>query len=84
MKNGVYLSWRNYDRETDTGEIYFECPTCELVEESSTMVAAIAFEAAHLNSPDHIKKFYFGESNGYTPSSSLPQRQKDRRILSLP
>ena len=84
MKNAVYLSWRNYDHTTQAGEIFVECPTCELIEEFSTMIAANAFERAHFNSPDHIKKFYFGENNGHPPSQTLPQRQKNRRILSLP
>ena len=74
MRNFGYLSWRNYDRDKDTGEIYFECPTCQLIEEFSTMVAAIAFERAHLNSPDHVNKFHFGEKNGHPPIKTLPQR----------
>ena len=65
MKNVVYGCWRNYDRVSDTGEIYVECPSCDLIEEFSTMTAATAFEQAHLNSADHIKKFYFGENNGH-------------------
>lgn len=74
MKNAVYLCWHNYDRTTETGEIYVECPTCDLIEEFSTMIAATAFERAHLNSPGHIKKFYFGEKNGHPTSETLPQR----------
>ena len=74
MKNAVYLSWHNYDRTTETGEIYVECPTCDLIEEFSTIVAANSFQRAHLNSPLHIKKFYLGEKNGHPPSKTLPQR----------
>jgi nitrate/TMAO reductase-like tetraheme cytochrome c subunit len=55
LKNAVYLSWKNYDPATDSGEIYFECPTCEIVENFSTMTAANAFERAHLNSLGHIR-----------------------------
>jgi len=68
LKNAVYLSWLNYDPATDSGEISVECPTCALIEQFSTMTAALAFEQAHLNSATHIKKFYFGENNGH-PSS---------------
>jgi hypothetical protein len=74
LKNAVYLSWVDYDPVRDSGDIYLECPTCELIEEFTTMTAAKAFERAHLNSADHIKKFYFGENNGHTPRPTLPQR----------
>jgi hypothetical protein len=74
MKNAVYLSWRNYDPITDYGDIFLECPTCELIEEFSTMLAARSFERAHLNSPSHVKKFYFGEKHGHPSSQTLPQR----------
>jgi hypothetical protein len=74
LKNAVYLSWVNYDPGTDSGEIFVECPICGVIEEFSTMTAANAFERAHLNSPSHIKKFYFGENNGHPASPALPQR----------
>jgi len=77
LKNALYLSWINYDPVSDHGEIFVECPTCGLVEEFSTMTATNAFERAHLNSPGHIKKFYFGENHGHPTRQTLPQRQKN-------
>jgi len=57
--NVVQRSWRNYDPETDSGEIFVECPSCELVEEFSSMIAAEVFEKIHLNSPSHVRRYYF-------------------------
>jgi hypothetical protein len=59
LPNIVYTSWRNYDPKIDSGQVFVECPTCEIVEEFETRLAADAFEKAHFASPDHVRKFYF-------------------------
>ena len=59
--NVVYRSWTHYEPASDSGEIFVECPTCEIVEEFSTMAAADAFERAHLSSQSHVFRFYFGK-----------------------
>ena len=84
MNNLVYTSWVNYDPVSQIGEIHVECPICGIIEQFYTMTAAQAFEQTHLNSPIHTRKFYFGENSGHPTSSTLPKREKDRRILSVP
>jgi len=57
----IHLAYHNYDGKTDSGEVWLECPTCEIVEKFETGMAADAFAKAHVNSPSHIRLFYFGE-----------------------